>query len=109
MQELVERNQSLERLVAERTGQLTAANDDLRRALAELTALREESLATAARAAGLTARETEVLRWLREGKDDREIAAALAISPRTVQKHVERVLAKMGVRNRLAAVRRTFD
>ena len=109
MQELVERNHSLERLVAERTVQLTAANDDLRRALAELTALREESLATAARAAGLTAREAEVLRWLREGKDDREIAVALQISPRTVQKHVERVLAKMGAKTRLAAVRRTVD
>lgn len=109
MQELVERAASLEALVAERTAQLSEANAGLRRALAEVHALRAESLATAARSAGLTARETEVLRWVREGKDDGEIAAALGISPRTVQKHVERVLAKMGAKTRLAAVRRTFE
>jgi len=109
MQELVERAASLEALVAERTAQLSEANAGLRRALAEVQVLRAESLAAAAKAAGLTAREAEVLYWLREGKDDHEMAAALGISPRTVQKHVERVLAKMGAKTRLAAVRRTFD
>jgi DNA-binding CsgD family transcriptional regulator/ketosteroid isomerase-like protein len=109
MQELVERTAALEALVAERTAQLSEANVGLRRALAEVQALRAESLAAAAERAGLTARETEVLCWVREGQDDHEIAAALGISPRTVQKHVERVLAKMGAKTRLAAVRRTFD
>ena len=109
MSELVDRNHQLETLVVERTAELSEANRGLQRALAEVKALREETLAIAARSSGLTARETEVLRWVREGKDDHEIAAALGISPRTVQKHVERVLAKMGARTRLAAVRRTFD
>jgi DNA-binding CsgD family transcriptional regulator len=109
MQDLVDRNQELEKLVAERTVQLSEANRGLQRALSEVKALREESLGVAARAAGLTDREAEVLRWVREGKEDPEIAAALGISPRTVQKHVERVLAKMGAKTRLAAVRRTFD
>ncbi len=53
--------------------------------------------------AGLTAREREVLRLLAEGRTNREIAAALAISPRTVGKHVEGVLAKLGVGTRAAA------
>ncbi len=64
------------------------------------------AVADAADAAGLTAREAEVLGLLREGRFDREIAECLGISPRTVQKHVERVLAKMGARSRLDAVRR---
>lgn len=66
------------------------------------------AVAEAAEAAGLTAREAEVLGRLREGKANREIAGVLGISPRTVQKHVERVLAKMGARSRLDAVRRTL-
>jgi DNA-binding CsgD family transcriptional regulator len=69
----------------------------------------DAAVADAARAASLTSREAEVLRWVREGKTDREIAAILGISHRTVQKHVERMLAKMGVESRLAAARRTFD
>jgi DNA-binding NarL/FixJ family response regulator len=41
-----------------------------------------------------------VARLLREGYPDRQIAAALAISPRTVGVHVQHVLAKLGVRSR---------
>jgi DNA-binding NarL/FixJ family response regulator len=56
--------------------------------------------------AGLSARETEVLRLLAEGLTDREIAASLQISPRTVETHVSKVLHKLGVRNRAEAARR---
>ncbi len=69
----------------------------------------EASLADAVRDSGLTGREAEVLRWIREGKTDREVAEILGISHRTVQKHVERLLVKMGVESRLAAARRTFE
>jgi len=58
-----------------------------------------------ARELGLTTRETEVLHWTSEGKNSPEIALLLRISPRTVHKHVEHILAKLGVENRLAAVR----
>jgi DNA-binding NarL/FixJ family response regulator len=48
----------------------------------------------------LTAREREVVRLLAEGCIDQEIAAALAISTRTVGVHVQHVIAKLGVRSR---------
>ncbi len=54
----------------------------------------------------LSSRETEVLRLLSEGLTDREIAGALAISPRTVESHVSSLLRKLGVRNRAEAARR---
>ncbi|MCD6057480.1 MAG: hypothetical protein K0Q89_1010 [Thermomicrobiales bacterium] len=53
---------------------------------------------------GLTRREREVLRLLIDGRSNREIADALSISPRTVGKHVEGILAKLGVESRTAAV-----
>ena len=54
----------------------------------------------------LSAREHEVLRLLADGLTDREIAGALAISPRTVESHVSSVLRKLGVRNRAEAAQR---
>ena len=54
----------------------------------------------------LSAREREVLRLLAEGLTDREIATALAISPRTVESHVSSLLRKLGVRNRAEAAQR---
>jgi DNA-binding NarL/FixJ family response regulator len=54
----------------------------------------------------LSTREGEVLRLLAEGLTDREIAAALSISPRTVESHVSSVLRKLGVRNRAEAAQR---
>jgi len=54
----------------------------------------------------LSSREQEVLRLLAEGLTDREIAGALAISPRTVESHVSSVLRKLGVRNRAEAAQR---
>lgn len=55
-------------------------------------------------AAGLTRREREVLRLLADGRSDREIAAALSISPKTVGLHVSHVMAKLGVTSRAAVV-----
>jgi DNA-binding CsgD family transcriptional regulator len=62
-----------------------------------------------AREPGLTAREAEVLHWISEGKSNPEIAMLLRISPRTVHKHVEHILAKLGVETRMAAVRQVTD
>lgn len=57
-------------------------------------------------AALLTAREREVLDWVAAGKTNRDIAAILGASPRTVEKHLERIYEKLGVETRTAAVMR---
>ena len=56
----------------------------------------------------LTRRETEILRWIADGKTTREIAAILVVSPHTVRKHIEHILEKLDVRTRSAAVARAF-
>lgn len=53
---------------------------------------------------GLTPREAEVLSRLAGGAATVEVAAALGVSPRTVEKHCERIHRKLGVRDRSAAV-----
>jgi DNA-binding CsgD family transcriptional regulator len=53
---------------------------------------------------GLTRREAEVLKWLAEGKRDKEIATILTISPRTVQHHLAHIYDRLGVETRNAAV-----
>jgi len=52
---------------------------------------------------GLTPRQRDVAGWLARGRTNAEIAALLAAGPRTVEKHVERILFKLGVENRTAA------
>jgi DNA-binding CsgD family transcriptional regulator len=54
-------------------------------------------------AAKLTPRETEVAGWLAQGKTNPEIAILLAAKVRTIEKHMERVLEKLGTENRTAA------
>jgi len=51
----------------------------------------------------LTEREREVLVRMAEGKSNREIAADLWISEKTVEKHVGRILEKLGVNTRIEA------
>lgn len=54
----------------------------------------------------LTRREGEVLARLQQGFRNTEIAADLSVSASTVDFHVRNVLAKLGARNRVEAVRR---
>lgn len=51
----------------------------------------------------LTGREAEVLYWVIKGKTSPDIGEILGTSPRTVNKHLEHVYAKLGVENRTAA------
>ncbi|MCX7282813.1 MAG: response regulator [Novosphingobium sp.] len=51
----------------------------------------------------LTDREAEVLLWISYGKSNGMISEVLSISPRTVQKHLERIYEKLGVETRAAA------
>ncbi|TME55517.1 MAG: helix-turn-helix transcriptional regulator [Chloroflexi bacterium] len=57
----------------------------------------------AAALASLTRREHDVLVLVADGKTNRQIAERLTLSPRTVQKHLEHLYDKLGVRSRTAA------
>lgn len=52
---------------------------------------------------GLTMRESEILRWIAEGKRNSEIATIVGARPRTIEKHCENIFGKLGVENRNAA------
>jgi DNA-binding NarL/FixJ family response regulator len=51
----------------------------------------------------LTNRELEVLRQMVAGQSNQKIAVMLAISEKTVEKHLEEIYSKLGVKSRVAA------
>ena len=53
----------------------------------------------------LTPRESEVIKLIAEGLTSDEIARELTISPRTVERHRENILGKLGMRNRVELTR----
>ena len=57
----------------------------------------------------LTPRQRQILALLVAGETDRAIAERLSVSSRTVEYHVARILAKLGVRTRTAAAAAAFD
>jgi DNA-binding NarL/FixJ family response regulator len=59
--------------------------------------------ATAARSAGLSDREVDVLRRLAAGESNKEIASALRIAEGTVKNHLTNVFEKLGVGDRTQA------
>jgi FixJ family two-component response regulator len=72
---------------------------------AQRLAAQHERQADAAKLAALTEREREVLEHAARGLHAKEIAAALDISPRTVEVHKAHLMAKLGVRNVAELVR----
>jgi DNA-binding NarL/FixJ family response regulator len=62
-----------------------------------------------ARAAGLSAKEVEVLSELAKGKSNRQIAETLWLSEQTVKFHLRNVYRKLGVANRTEALRLALD
>jgi DNA-binding response OmpR family regulator len=107
-----ERKESLDRSA----GLLLGADDYLVKpfALDELLA-RVHRLARRSRplartvAEQLTRRELQILRSLSTGMDHLEIAHHLVITPKTVEKHIEHILLKLGVHSRAQAIALAFQ
>lgn len=93
--------------VVQGSGRLIFSPADLNTEEQWVIILREESDAAQIEALmqtfGLTQRESEVLYWAIKGKTNRDIGDILGTSPRTVNKHMEHVFAKLGVETRTAA------
>jgi DNA-binding CsgD family transcriptional regulator len=99
-------------------GQRRAARKTLEQALAEFDALgaslwSERTRRELGRISGrgpsqgeLTATERRVAALVAEGMTNREVAAALYVTPRTVEGTLSRVYAKLGVRSRTELARR---
>lgn len=93
--------------------------DAARRVLAELGAGRDlvrlaeggrrRSRGGAATPGGLSGREVEVVRLVAAGRTNREIAAGLGISERTVDRHVSNIFSKLRVSSRSAATAAAYE
>jgi HD-GYP domain-containing protein (c-di-GMP phosphodiesterase class II) len=70
---------------------------------AVLESVGERGRSVAAPPAGLSGREVEVLRLLARGLTNKQAAAELGISPKTVGRHVEAIYSKIGASTRAAA------
>lgn len=69
----------------------------------------EDQLAAALVRAGLTGRQAAVAALVSMGRSNADAAAALGISARTVDKHLEHVFAKLGANSRSEVANRAWD
>src|SRR5581483_6326883 len=76
-------------------------------ALAEVERLADRRRESAA-PGGLTSRELEVLKLMAQGRTNRAIARALAISEKTVARHVSNIFTKLDLSSRAAATAYAF-
>jgi DNA-binding CsgD family transcriptional regulator len=63
----------------------------------------------ATRSQPLTGRELQVLRLVAAGKTNKAIAAQLALSERTIDRHVSNILTKLDASSRAAAIAHAYD
>jgi DNA-binding NarL/FixJ family response regulator len=112
-----ERDRGIEHLVsAYRAARKLKARPLAARAVKELASLGEKVEQRLGKRAvadlergGLSRRELEVIRFLELGRTNRDIGRELFLSARTVDMHVRNILAKLGCRSRLEAVRKAEE
>ncbi|NQW93472.1 MAG: hypothetical protein HQ446_05490 [Polaromonas sp.] len=63
-----------------------------------------DPLLSNARESALTVRQQEILKWVRQGKSNPEIASIIGLSPFTVKNHLKIIYQKLDVSNRVQAV-----
>jgi DNA-binding CsgD family transcriptional regulator len=74
-----------------------------------MKSLMEARVRFASPAEGLTARETEVLALVAQGKTNRAIATELCVSEKTVASHLNHIFTKLGLTSRSAATAYAFQ
>jgi DNA-binding NarL/FixJ family response regulator len=87
-----------------RAGDALLAPAITRRLVERFAGRRPDTAAVHRDLAALTPRELEVLQLLAQGLSNSELAAQLVLSEATVKTHVARILAKLGLRDRVQAV-----
>jgi DNA-binding CsgD family transcriptional regulator len=60
----------------------------------------DSEVPTALRALGVTSREVDVLKLVAAGRTNKDIAAELVLSPKTVERHLSSLFTRLGVGNR---------
>lgn len=96
----VDRSELLQSLRQVMRGEMLISSRDL---LRSIRSTGRDAPAMADLATPLSERETEVVRLLADGLSNREIAAMLFVAESTVKTHVEHIVAKLGVSDRIQA------
>lgn len=96
----IEREELLKALRAVADGEMLLRQEDLKKALKEVA---PEAKGTPDLPYPLSEREMEVLKYVTAGLINREIAGLLFISESTVKTHVEHIIRKLGVSDRVQA------
>jgi DNA-binding NarL/FixJ family response regulator len=96
----VERDDLLAALAAVASGEMLISRQDLARSLRGLS---DSPIGSSVLIEPLTDREEEVLRLVATGLNNREIAQLLFIAETTVKTHVQHIIGKLGVSDRVQA------
>ncbi|MEV4509082.1 response regulator transcription factor [Dactylosporangium sp. NPDC049525] len=90
-------------------GEALLAPTVTRRLISEVKRLRPGTGTGTGALPALSPRETEILRLIAEGLSNAEIAEHLVVGTETIKTHVSRLLAKLGVRDRVQAVIAAYE